>query len=240
MGTRHLICIRINRQWVVAQYGQFDGYPTGQGVRLFDFLHVEGNIARLRAGLPHIYKPTKEDIKKMNEAMEAERARVAALGKEDLCSWLAAHTTDGDYLPFEPLRNSAAIEVWDERMLKDTFSRKINDQLMIMFPSLHRETSSKILELIATATADHQLPILSELEFATDCMCEWVYVVDMDAEQLKVFRGMQYCYQGHPFEEVGGDSDLVPKLLATLTFAELQSLDKAGLSKRAGEIECGE
>lgn len=38
MGTRHLICIYIDGQCKVAQYGQWDGYPEGQGTAIVDFL----------------------------------------------------------------------------------------------------------------------------------------------------------------------------------------------------------
>lgn len=38
MGTRHLICVFIDGEYKVAQYGQWDGYPSGQGVRVLEFL----------------------------------------------------------------------------------------------------------------------------------------------------------------------------------------------------------
>lgn len=38
MGTRHLICVVANKEYKVAQYGQWDGYPSGQGVEVLNFL----------------------------------------------------------------------------------------------------------------------------------------------------------------------------------------------------------
>jgi hypothetical protein len=38
MGTRHLINVKIDNNLKVAQYGQWDGYPTGQGVSITRFL----------------------------------------------------------------------------------------------------------------------------------------------------------------------------------------------------------
>lgn len=38
MGTRHLICVFAGGKYKVAQYGQWDGYPGGQGVNILDFL----------------------------------------------------------------------------------------------------------------------------------------------------------------------------------------------------------
>ena len=38
MGTRHIIAVQIDGEYKVAQYGQWDGYPNGQGVRVLRFL----------------------------------------------------------------------------------------------------------------------------------------------------------------------------------------------------------
>jgi hypothetical protein len=40
MGTRHLICVVLNGAYKVAQYGQWDGYPTGQGKTVLEFLQT--------------------------------------------------------------------------------------------------------------------------------------------------------------------------------------------------------
>lgn len=40
MGTRHLIAVQLNGEYRVAQYGQWDGYPSGQGVRVLEFLRT--------------------------------------------------------------------------------------------------------------------------------------------------------------------------------------------------------
>lgn len=41
MGTRHLICVVKDGDYRVAQYGQWDGYPGGQGVDILNFLTKE-------------------------------------------------------------------------------------------------------------------------------------------------------------------------------------------------------
>lgn len=38
MGTRHLIAAKVDGEYKMAQYGQWDGYPEGQGVAVLDFL----------------------------------------------------------------------------------------------------------------------------------------------------------------------------------------------------------
>ena len=38
MGTRHLICVVSDGDYRIAQYGQWDGYPEGQGAVILEFL----------------------------------------------------------------------------------------------------------------------------------------------------------------------------------------------------------
>ena len=51
MGTRHLICVFCGGEYKIAQYGQWDGYPEGQGAWILDFLSSEENVQRLKDNL---------------------------------------------------------------------------------------------------------------------------------------------------------------------------------------------
>lgn len=64
MGTRHLVAVQIDGVYKVAQYGQWDGYPTGQGVRVLDFLK-NGDIEALKRNVAKAYEPTEEDSIRM-------------------------------------------------------------------------------------------------------------------------------------------------------------------------------
>lgn len=48
MGTRHLICIKKDGRNRVAQYGQWDGYPSGQGVEILKFLRNKIKVEELK------------------------------------------------------------------------------------------------------------------------------------------------------------------------------------------------
>lgn len=39
MGTRHLIAVVVDGEYKIAQYGQWDGYPSGQGLNVLGFLN---------------------------------------------------------------------------------------------------------------------------------------------------------------------------------------------------------
>lgn len=52
MGTRHLIAVQLDGQYRIAQYGQWDGYPSGQGetvLRFLDQMDRPAFEAKLRA-----------------------------------------------------------------------------------------------------------------------------------------------------------------------------------------------
>lgn len=50
MGTRHMIGVKMNGEWKVGQYGQWDGYPEGQGYTVLNFLR-ECNMDIFRSKL---------------------------------------------------------------------------------------------------------------------------------------------------------------------------------------------
>lgn len=64
MGTRHLIGVIMDGEWRVAQYGQWDGSPSGQGVEILKFLRelTATQYLRFREQLKRTYFGTAEEI----------------------------------------------------------------------------------------------------------------------------------------------------------------------------------
>lgn len=62
MGTRHLICIWQGNDWKLAQYGQWDGYPDGQGTAIVDFLR-EADLALFKERVAKSRMVTEEDLR---------------------------------------------------------------------------------------------------------------------------------------------------------------------------------
>lgn len=54
MGTRNLTIVKFNGEVKVAQYGQWDGYPTGQGQTIADFLKEKVNIEKLKKNISKV------------------------------------------------------------------------------------------------------------------------------------------------------------------------------------------
>ncbi|KAK3685901.1 hypothetical protein B0T22DRAFT_382272 [Podospora appendiculata] len=191
MGTRHLICIFWRGEWVLAQYGQWDGGPDFQGARIFKFLCVARNIERLKAGLEnHVYVPSDEEY----DAMITE------------------------------------VVAWD-RMNPD----QEGDGIDFLYPGLSRETSARILGMIARAAPfegeedtggkkgekKEMIPLRLRLWLANDGHCEWAYVIDLDTEALEVYAGHEWKHAQHRFKDVGVDEDSVPAFICAFPFSDI-------------------
>ena len=62
MGTRHITKVIYEGKAVVSQYGQWDGYPSGQGLTCYFFLQDENNIENLRKNIKNIFYPVQEQL----------------------------------------------------------------------------------------------------------------------------------------------------------------------------------
>jgi len=126
MGTRHLICVVKNGEYKVAQYGQWDGYPSGQGVDILDILngdkfdlevfHEKVDLVRWitedeikiidetpnwTKKYPHLSRDCGSDI--LNKIFEAEESlalvnSVSFSGDSLFCEWAYVINLDNDTL----------------------------------------------------------------------------------------------------------------------------------------------
>lgn len=65
MGTRNLTCVVLDGKYVVAKYGQWDGYPDGLGVGILKFLRDEFDETKFRENVVKLIEATDEDIQKL-------------------------------------------------------------------------------------------------------------------------------------------------------------------------------
>jgi hypothetical protein len=64
MGTRNLTCVYYKKEYKVAQYCQWDGYPSGQGLGILNFLKQKGNLLKLKRNLNKCKFLTEKQIQK--------------------------------------------------------------------------------------------------------------------------------------------------------------------------------
>jgi len=70
MGTRHLTFVKLNGEYKVAQYGQWDGYPEGQGVTVLEFIRNNQHKDKLES--------FKEKVQLCRWISETEKASINA------------------------------------------------------------------------------------------------------------------------------------------------------------------
>lgn len=104
MGTRGLTKVIKDGEVVVAQYGQWDHYPSGQGVDALNILRCPGNIDKLRDALPLPTLSDEERRKIVVEAMETnaewvtleQAAKIPAYLSRDIGAGILQLIIDGE------------------------------------------------------------------------------------------------------------------------------------------------
>ena len=77
MGTRGLTKVISGGKTIVAQYGQWDHYPAGQGLTCYYFLQDDNNIENLRNGIKSIFYPTDEQLQEYSKPFTDERGMMS-------------------------------------------------------------------------------------------------------------------------------------------------------------------
>lgn len=83
MGTRHLIAVYVDGKHKVAQYGQWDGYPSGQGTTALNFLR------------------SLDTLDKVDAFREKVRATVFAADEEIQAKWKEVGADDSGWVGIE-------------------------------------------------------------------------------------------------------------------------------------------
>lgn len=163
MGTRNLTIVTLAGVNRVAQYGQWDGYPSGQGKTILEFLKNQFNREKFIARLDITYFPTDEQDQDM----------LVEAGGERGAEWI---------------------------------NMAVSDKLNQLYPSTHRNTGGRILELIqegqftvteykfadglgvlqqVVRAAGARIPLSDASDYLNDA--EWAYQINLDTNKLVVY-----------------------------------------------------
>lgn len=192
MGTRSLICVFYKGRFVIAQYSRWDGYPEGQGARLFKFLSNLANIERLKDGLQHIYTPDEEELNQMNENIEKLQKMIRAQNSdqndEDRAAGLINEAKPRLYLS---LSGEAGAKILDI-VAQATAEKRVPIELDLDFAN-----NGMMCEFAYVVDLDHD-----ELEV-------------FEGSQYKAEATSKR------FNDIGDEYDKVPWLVKSYTFTEL-------------------
>lgn len=252
MGTRHLILVWYKGKWHIAQYGQWDGYPEGQGINIVKFLNDTDNDAAPDEA--HRDPATAGDVND-NEHSPAENptpetqaapkynvaALKAALDKDMLYTptkeQISEFNQDAAYVAEEAKKVLNSKEHRDRmhsmtREERREFEKKHQletaglSPLMLVQPSLSRDCGAQILSLVAHAKEKVAIRLMPEFIMDT-IYCEWAYVIDLDAEVFEVYSGCSCKVQGKgrfDDEDFAKDRHDKPFLVVKYAFAELTGM----------------
>jgi hypothetical protein len=189
-------------KWCIAQYGQWDGYPEGQGVKILNFLSVAHNIDKLKAGLAHVYEVTGEEVNLIWDECEAWNASQ----REQGIPW--GETVDGVKKLYPSLSRDTSAG-----LLGIIARASLADEEGAVEDETDKEKQPKRTK---------RIPINLGLEFANDTLfCEWAYVIDLDKEVLEVYGGGENKHDGHRFKDVGPEDAPVPAFISSFAFSEI-------------------
>lgn len=162
MGTRNLTMVVSEGKTKIAQYGQWDGYLSGQGITVLNFLRILGEDNNAKEKL-------------LKEHKESGWAR------ENVKGFL--HLKNLSLKTFK--ENVNKISFFNEEELK-----LLNENVEKTFqerPYLSRDVAASILWEVAKGNVDK---LINNEEFAADSLfCEWAYVIDLDKNTFEIYKG---------------------------------------------------
>lgn len=167
MGTRNLtMVIDKEGELKVAQYGQWDGYPEGQGTTILNFCKDKNNLGKLQAELKNIaFIYDNEYLKKWYE--------------EEYCSRCPGWSNQPD------LRTKEMEFWWDYLM-----SRDIGGKILERIISVRDIVSEMFGERNLPKEHNGKIVLYNDVNFGRDSlMCEWAYCVNFKTNKLECYKG---------------------------------------------------
>ncbi len=170
MGTRNLTMV-IDRkgELKVAQYGQWDGYPSGNGVEILEFCKNKTNLQKLEQMLDKVKFFNKENA------------------DENIKAFIEEYTKREPYYNFETKG-----EQKDTRTEQDIFwfenfiSRDVGANILSAIIDFYKEENYKNLPI----EHNNFIYLRDESDFGKDSlMCEWAYCINLQTNKLECFEG---------------------------------------------------
>jgi hypothetical protein len=151
MSTKSLTMVQKNNELVVAQYGRWDGHPSGQGAVVLEFAKKISNKLNLSR--------FEKQLKKCVYITETESRKL-------LKSFFGSSYRYDSFITLDKSNKFKAV-----------------------FPTLHPNTSADVLNAIYYSK-DKKIYLIDSSYFAGESLfCEWAYLINLDTNQLEVYRG---------------------------------------------------
>lgn len=114
MGTRHLTAVYYNGEYKVAQYGQWDGYPEGQGLTCLSFLTGAFDEEKFKAALEKCSFISEEEYSFIFNKYGGENGFISVSGYSKLTKDYPELSRDTGAEILEIIQNSDGLKLRDE------------------------------------------------------------------------------------------------------------------------------
>lgn len=169
MGTRNLTIVILGGQAVIAQYCQWDGYPSGQGKTILEFLRDGFNRDKFVESLKNTKVITPEDY---------TAYQVEVLGRDP-----------GDMIPMDDYKKFCEAYPSLGRDLGGNILAFVQDG-EVGITRWDFAEKDKMVAITTVTKATNPLPLQVDPDFANDGVwCEWVYTVNLDDNTFSVRNG---------------------------------------------------
>lgn len=165
MGTRNLTMVISEGETKVAQYGQWDGYPEGQGLTVLSFLQ-KTDLNKFRERLKSISFFTKKEL----QAIEKKDDEILERNKK---------VKNGKY------EQSESAKLYEQ---KPWLSRDLGAQILqAIMDGKFEGTDDNFEKKKFKVTVDK---LVDQTNFAADSLfCEWLWLIDLDKNVLEAYKG---------------------------------------------------
>lgn len=158
MGTRNLTLVKDRQgKTKVAQYGQWDGYPEGQGSTILNFIRSKENRNALEEVLKNIRFITSEAPKKVNDYIEAYDKRCPTWSNE-------------------PDNRTKEDKYWYDHLISRDVCGKVLENLVATNVELLPTEFEKVIYLQDSSDFAND-----------GLFCEFAYCVNYQTEKLEVY-----------------------------------------------------
>ena len=184
MGTRNLTLVKDKEgKTKVAQYGQWDGYPEGQGSTILNFIRSKEN----RDALAEVLK----NVSFFNLEVAPQQVRDYIEGYDKRCaSWSN-----------EPDNRTEADRYWFDNLISRDVCGKILENLIAINIELVPHEFEKVIYL------------QDKSSFADDSLfCEWAYCVNYQTEKLEVYVNGKEKVIDFDFEHLPDEDDFCKQI----------------------------
>lgn len=177
MGTRNVTIVRMKGEVKVAQYCQWDGYPTGQGIWLADFIQNKLNMRKLKKNLKDVKFLKDNEIKKL---------------------WASVGADGSGFVNMEVSDKFRKIYPYLHRDIGGADVLELIQDGIYEFTKMGKDFKehTEIIEI------NNIVGLCDSRDFIKDPLyCEYAYDVDLDKKTVAVYCGSMQPYRIYKFKD---------------------------------------